>query len=334
MHAIENGGCCNIDRTAAERAPRLPEWAPPIRPGRGRRKVARVRSPLVVVLAAALLLAGCNPGQTTPYGAGLVQTGTLTACVAPLGPPAAGIPFSPTGEPLADELVGYNVDIAAELAHRLDLAPRIVETPFAELLEAVAGHRCDVSVSSQNITASRSEVVDFVPYTRASQRVLVAHDNPLAIDTIDGLCGRLVSATSGSIMVDMVEGSGDFAGYGLSQACLASGRQPIEVQRYPDHEQAVQALLDGAVAAHLGNSNFVFRFPDRLAQSPATLPAARQGIGVAMDRPALRDALAEALAAMIDDGAYHAILLEHLGSEERVRAGSIAEPGDASTEVR
>jgi hypothetical protein len=57
-------------------------------------------------------------------------------------------------------------------------------------------------------------------------------------------------------------------------------------------------------------------------------------IGVAMDRPALRDALAEALAAMIDDGAYHAILLEHLGSEERVRAGSIAEPGDASTEVR
>ena len=285
---------------------------------------------LLAFVAAAVL--GCGPGNpNTPYGAGLVTPGTLTVCLAPVGLPAAGVAYGPTGAQLSSELVGYNVDFAREIADRLELAPTLVETPFAELLAAVAGHRCDVSISSQNITTGRSEVVDFVPYTRARQRVLVAKDNPLSIATIEGLCGRLVSATDGSILVDMVEGSGDFGGYGLSQACLASGRQPIEVHRYSDHEQAVQALLDGSVAAHLGNPNFVFRYPDELAQSPATLPAARQGIAVAKDRPELRQAVAEALREMIDDGTYHAILLEHLGSEERVRAGSIAESEDPPT---
>ena len=290
---------------------------------------------LLALVAAATTVLACGPANPgPPYGAGLVQAGTLTVCVAPVGVPAAGVAYGPTGAQLSDELVGYNVDFARAIADRLELAPTLVETPFAELLDAVAEHRCDVSVSSQNITTGRAEVVDFVPYTRASQRVLVTHANPLAIDTIEGLCGRSVSATDGSILVDMVEGSGDFGGFGLSQACLASGRQPIEVHRYPDHERAVQALRDGSVAAHLGNSNYVFRYPDELAQSPATLPAARQGIGVAKDRPELRQAVAEALREMIDDGTYHAILLEHLGSEERVRAGSIAETDDAPTEMR
>jgi polar amino acid transport system substrate-binding protein len=257
--------------------------------------------------------------------------GTLTVCVAPVGVPAAGIPYGPDGAAPANELVGYNVDFAREIAGRLELTASLVETPFVELLTAVADHRCDISISSQNITSGRSEIVDFVPYTRASQRVLVARDNPLAIETIEGLCGQQVSATEGSILVDMVEGGGDFDGFGLSQACLASGQLPIEVHRYPDHEQAVQALLEGSVAAHLGNSNAVFRYPDQLAQSPATLPAARQGIGVAKDRPALRMAVAKAVVDMIDDGTYHAILLEHLGSEEQVRAGSIAESEEPPT---
>lgn len=277
----------------------------------------------------------CAPTNTdTPYGRGLLTPGALTVCVAPVGVPAAGIPYGPDGRPLSAELVGYNVDFATEIAARLELAPTLVETPFAELLESIAEHRCDISVSSQNITAGRAEVVDFVPYTRARQRVLVAKDNPLAIDTIEGLCGQLVSATEGSIMVDMVEGGGDFAGYGLSQACLASGRLPIEVHRFADHDEAVQALLDGSVAAHLGNSNFVFRYPDQLAQSTATLPAARQGIGVAKDRPELRRAVAKAVVDMIDDGTYHAILLEHLGSQERARAGSIAEAEELPLQER
>ena len=292
---------------------------------------APARRSLAALLGAALLLGGCAAAAPRqPYEVGLIQPGRLVICIAPVGVPAAAQPRSPMGSPLADGLVGYNVDFGEAIAARLDLAPRLVETPFAELVEAVMEHRCDLSISSQNITAGRLALVDFVPYTRARQRVLVASGNPHRIDTIEGLCGRLVSATEGSILVDMVEGSGDFGGFGLSQACLAEGRRPIEVHRYGSHDEAVQALLDGVVAAHLGNPNFVFRHPAELAQSVATLPAARQGIALAKDRPALRQAVARVIVEMIDDGAYHEILLEHLGSDERVRAGSIAEPEPAA----
>lgn len=308
----------------------LGRGCPPGPPGRSlirrsARGVQLLEVKLLVLVGLVALAGACSGAPQAPHAVGLVQPGRLTACVAPLGQPAAGLPRGPQGSPLPGGLVGYNVDFAREISQRLGLEPRLVEVPFAELLDAVAGHRCDVSVSSQNITASRLEAIDFVPYTRSRQRVLVASGNPHEITTIDGLCGRLVSATEGSILIDMVEGSGDFSAFGLSQACLASGRRPIEVHRYASHDGAVQALLDGTVAAHLGNPNFVFRFPDRLTQSPATLPAARQGIGVAKDRPELRLAISRAILAMIDDGTYHAILVDHLGSDERARAGSIVE---------
>lgn len=286
---------------------------------------------LQILLALGLVAAACSgPAPSQLEAAQLVRPGHLTACIAPLGQPAAGYPRGPRGEQLAGELAGYNVDFARALAERLELRVAVSVTPFSGLLDAVTSHRCDVAVSSQNITSRRLEIVDFVPYTRARQRVLVAHGNPQRIATIEGLCGQLVSATTGSTHIDMVEGTGDFNGFGLSQACLADGQPPIEVHRFGSHEEAVQALLDGSVTAHLGNPNFAHRFPEQLTQSPATLPAARQGIAVAKDRPLLRGAVAAALTAMIDDGAYHAILVEHLGSDERARAGSII-GGDRET---
>jgi len=273
---------------------------------------------VVTVLACLVATLGCAaPAPTRALDAELAAPGKLTVCVALLGALAAA-------EDASGKLAGYNVDFAAEIAGRLALAPELVVTPFAGLLDRVESHGCDVSISSQNITAGRLEHVDFVPYTRASQRILVAIGNPAGIDDLGGLCGQLVSTTEGSIFADMVEGAGDFEGIGLSQACLASGDLPIEVHKFAEQKQAVQALLDGSVAAHLGNPNYAYDYPDQLAQSTATLPPSRQGIGVAKDHPSLRAAVEQALSAMIADGTYHDILLRYLESERLVAAGSIA----------
>lgn len=278
------------------------------------------------IAAALVVVAACAaPAPSLPFDAELGAPGKLTVCVALLGALAAAQDDS-------GALSGYNVDFANRIAERLELAPELVVTPFADLLERVEAHGCDVSVSSQNITAGRLERVDLVPYTRASQRVLVAKGNPAGVDDLGGLCGLMVSTTEGSIFADMVEGSGDFEGRGLSQACLASGELPIEVHKFAHQEAAIRALLDGEVAAHLGNPNFVFDYPDQLSQSQATLPASRQGIGVARDHPQLRAAIESALDELIADGTYHDILFDYLEDERLVAAGSVAATAGPSSQ--
>jgi len=251
----------------------------------------------------------------------LAAPGVLSACVSVVGAPAAGL----TEE---GQLDGYNVAFAAELASRLGLEVEIQQPLFEELIEQVSSHACDISVSSQNITSSRSAEVSFVPYTRSNQPVVVEIGNPESIYTLEDLCGLPVSATAGTTHIDLVEGTGDYVGQGINDQCAAGGGEPIDLQAFQTELEAVTALLDGDVMAYLGNPSFVFDFPDRIVYSEADIPAARQGIAVALDHPSLLAAIESALAAMIADGVYRGILVEHLPNDASVDAVSIEEaPG-------
>jgi polar amino acid transport system substrate-binding protein len=242
----------------------------------------------------------------------------LTACVSVVGSPAASISES-------GQLDGYNVAFANELADRLNLEIAIQQPLFEDLIEQVSSHVCDMSISSQNITASRAEQVSFVPYTQSVQPVLVEVGNPETIDTLDALCGLPVSATNGTTHVDLVTGVGDYVGQGLNDQCTSAGSSPIDLRTYGTELEAVTALLDGEVVAYLGNPSFVFDFPDRIVYSQASLPPARQGITVAADHPETLAAVEAALAEMIADGVYRGILVQYLPNEDSVRAVSIEE---------
>ncbi len=247
----------------------------------------------------------------------LTAPGVLTACLSVVGAPATGL----SGDGL---LVGYNVSFATEIADRLGLELATQEPPFDDLIDRIRDHQCDVSVSSQNITASRLELVDFVAYSESVQPVQVQIGNPNNIHALSDLCGQPVSATEGTTHVDLVNGTGDFVGQGLNEACAAADRPPIDLKTYATESHAVTALLQADVTAYLGNP-IAFEFPEQIAYSQATLPPARQGITTARDRPALHAAVAAALAEMMVDGTYRAILVEHLLDDGSVQAVSILE---------
>jgi polar amino acid transport system substrate-binding protein len=248
----------------------------------------------------------------------LAVPGTLTICLALLGEPAAVIDES--GEP-----DGYNVAFARELASRMGLTPSFQQTVFGELTTSIRAHACDVSVSSQNITDSRAAAMALTPYTQSVQPVLVYKGNPLGILELGDLCGRTVSAASGSTHVDFVNGTGDFSDDGLNETCRDAGEEPVEVVTFETETEAVQALVDGEVNAYLGNPNFYYDFVDDLDFSGAALPSAVQGIATALDRPLLTQAVRYALDEMIADGTYRSILLQYLLTEENAEAVSIAE---------
>ena len=266
--------------------------------------------------------ASASPSQSAlPSGleAQLVTPGTLTTCVSIVGLPAAGL----TEEGRLD---GYNVAFATEIAARLGLDLVILQPLFEDLIDQVTSNECDVAISSLNMTAVRSTQVSFVPYTRSTQPVVVTSGNPESILTLADLCGLAVSAAAGTTHVDLVEGLGDYSGQGLSERCTSAGDQPIDLQTFQTELEAVTKLLEGDVVAYLGNPNFVFDFPDQLQYAEASLPPARQGMAVALDRPSVLEAVETTFQSMIDDGVYRGILLQYLPNQASVDAVSILEP--------
>jgi polar amino acid transport system substrate-binding protein len=241
----------------------------------------------------------------------LASPTNLTICLSIVGAPAATVGNDGTA-------VGYNVAFANEIASRLSVNPVIRTTDFSELTTQVTSHACDISVSSQNITAQRTAQMNLIPYTQAKLGfpVVVSKGNPKKINSLTDLCGLSVAAAAGTTSVDAVLGQGDYIGRGLSDQCVANKKKPIDLKTYPSEADAVQTLLDFGVAAYLGNANFVSQYPDLIQTSTATLPAARQGIAVALDHPNLTAGVEAALGAMINDGTYIRILSQYLPADD------------------
>jgi len=263
-----------------------------------------------------------TPPPTMPPAAAiegeLSEPGALTACLSVVGAPATTLDDQ-------GQLAGYNVSFATEIAERLGLELATREPLFDALIDIVREHECDIAVSSQNLTASRLELVNFTAYTKSSQPVLVAFGNPSNIDTLMELCGEPVSANEGTTHVDLVNGAGDYSGRGLNAACASAGQPLINLHTFETESHAVTALLSGDVIACLGNSGFAQEFPGQIEFSDAILPVARQGITTAHDRPILHAAVEATLHQMFSDGTYRAILIHHLPNDESVSIVSILE---------
>jgi polar amino acid transport system substrate-binding protein len=227
-----------------------------------------------------------------------------------LGAPAASL--DQDGQPY-----GYNPAFATEIASRMNLRPVIQQQNFDELIAMLQAHTCDISVSSQNITADRSAQVNLIPYTQSKLGfpVVVASGNPKDIASLTDLCAQKVSAAKGTTNVDAVNGVGLYQGDGLNFACEQANVPAVQLMTYDTELDAVQALLDGTVVAYLGNANFVSQYPDLLQESSARLPSAEQGIAVALDHPDTTAAVQASLGEMINDGTYLQILRRYLPAQ-------------------
>jgi polar amino acid transport system substrate-binding protein len=240
------------------------------------------------------------PPALAALDAELVTPGRLTYC-ANLRPGRLGY-RDENGEP-----AGVNIELAKEIARRLGLEAEIRETPFEELIDAVAGGLCDISISSQHITATRLQRIDMLPYTQGSQHIVVRTGNPAGIVALTDLCGRILAVQTGSTHVDLVLGQGDHSGAGIDRDCAAAGRPKVDLRQFDDDADAIEALAGGTADAYIGTDLITV---DRSTEFElaTTLPPTRNGIGVPKDHPALRAAVEGAFQAMIGDGTYQAIL--------------------------
>lgn len=208
----------------------------------------------------------------------------------------------------ADELVGYDVEVARLVAEKLGVAATFVEGEFDGLLAGLDAGRYDLVANGINLTDEREEAYDFSdPYLYDPTVVIVRSDYD-EIATLEDLAGKTTANTITSTYAVMAEE------YGAT------------VTGVDDFAQTIELLEAGRIDATL---NSIVSYNDYLAQQPDApikiavtgdaLPlclAVRQGDDTATFRAAVNEALDELRAS----GELAALSQQYFG-EDRTNAG-------------
>ncbi|MGW5723369.1 transporter substrate-binding domain-containing protein [Amycolatopsis sp. NPDC003865] len=150
---------------------------------------------ILVLMVAGAALTACSVGGPRNSGdlLGQVrQAGTLRVANTQSNPP-----WNFLDE--ATQPTGYDVDVARELAKRLDIKNvEFVPSTFQSFIEGVRAGRFDVVISGQTITAERKKQVDFsVPYEVNGVSIFVKSGNR-AIGGVSDLAGKVIAVSAGT----------------------------------------------------------------------------------------------------------------------------------------
>ncbi|MFD8545934.1 bifunctional serine/threonine-protein kinase/transporter substrate-binding domain-containing protein [Streptomyces sp. NPDC059649] len=207
---------------------------------------------------------------------------------------------------------GLDIDLAHALGRELGVRVTFENAVFDSLLAGLAAGRFDLVMSAMADTKERQEGraegtktgagVDMVDYFRAGLVLVVRTGNPEGITKPGNLSGRTVAVQRGSVARDYVDGLGRSVAKGIkirefdSQAevydDVAKGRSSACLDDFPVAAHTAATLSGGGVLELVGGQ----------------LDPLLYGIAVAKHRPALRDAVREALDRLVRSGEYARIL--------------------------
>jgi polar amino acid transport system substrate-binding protein len=172
-----------------------------------------MRRPILALLAAAVLAAGCTSGGASPsaeaagpIAGGLLdvvtKAGEIRVSTDPQYPPQSEL--TPDGT-----FQGFDIDVATEIAKRMGLDVKF-ETPSWDTITAGSwGGRWDLSVGSMTVTSAREAVVAFsTPYYYTPAQVAASAAS--GITTLDGLAGKTICVGEATTYLDWLNGTLDF----------------------------------------------------------------------------------------------------------------------------
>ena len=103
-----------------------------------------------------------------------------------------------------NELVGFDVDIARELAQRMGHEPELVTTAWDGILAGLVTKKFDLIIGSMAITDERKKAVNFSdPYYVSGAQLIVLKGS--TIKDTGGLRGKVVGATLGETYGDFIK---------------------------------------------------------------------------------------------------------------------------------
>ncbi|AGK60801.1 amino acid ABC transporter substrate-binding protein, PAAT family [Archaeoglobus sulfaticallidus PM70-1] len=269
---------------------------------------------VVVVLLIAIGFAGCTQSETPKQTPAPTQTPAeneipkyylVTEGMLTVGSDIAYPPFEFTDEKTG-KYAGFDIDLMTEIAKRLGLEVKFVNTAWDGIIPGLLSKKYDVICSAMTITEERAKQVDFSePYFEAKQ-VIITRADDTSIQSVKDLDGKKVAVQQGT--------TGDFAAERLKEKGIN-----LEIIRFEGTPEALMAIQKGDADAAIID-NFVAylavkKDPKvyRVVEDPEFEPE-YYGIAVNKDNKGLLEAINKALEEIKKDGTYDKIYEKWFGS--------------------
>jgi polar amino acid transport system substrate-binding protein len=243
---------------------------------------AKLASKAAALLAVgALTLTACGgstPAASPAGGVQLINSGKLTVC--------SDIPYEPFEFQKDGKIVGFDMDIAAELAKDIPAELNVVDSSFEAIETGTALTQCDVSISSISITDTRKAVMDFSTPYLDDDLTLVATEAS-GITNIDGAKGKKVGVQQATTGAQYAKDKG------------------IDAQQFEDSGLLVQALKAGTIDAAVGNQSvlgYAVKDDPNMKRVENYATGEKLGIAIKKGNTAMADKVNGALKRLTDDG--------------------------------
>lgn len=262
---------------------------------RGDLKVRKLKVLLMMLAASVLLLAACGSdkdeeNEQATNGEGeesyeLVKKGSLTFAASGLYKP---FNFEENGE-----LTGFDIEIGNAIAEKLGLEPNPVTNPFETIMQGLIGKKYDAIIGSMAYTKEREKQANFTePYYYSGGMIFVSKDNK-DIKTEDDVKGKKIGVIAQSTYEEPAKNLSDDIQYYSSDVVALK-------------DLTVENRLDAVITADIVGFEAIDNgFEIKEVGKP--LWVEQPSIAIRPDNDALREAIDEALAEMIEDGTYDEI---------------------------
>lgn len=196
------------------------------------------------------------------------------------------------------EVVGFDVDLAREIAKSMGKELRVEDMSFDGLLPALDAGRVDMVIAGMSMTPERAKNVLFSDaYYTASQRIIVKKGSSLR--TARALEGRKIGVQLGT--------TGD---------TLASKISGAKVAQFPSVPTVLSELAIGGVDAVILDdapaAQYIRGFPS-LEIVPGELSSEQYAIAIKQGNDALKQTANQVIRDMKQDGRYDALIRKYFG---------------------
>lgn len=201
-----------------------------------------------------------------------------------------------------DNLVGYDVEVAQNIAKELGVEAEITEAPWDGLLTGLSTDVYDMVVNGVDVTPDREETFDFSdPYAYDHIDLVVKAENT-DITSFDDLKGRTSANSTGSTYAELGEQ------YGAT------------VSNVPTLAETMELVLNGTVDATINADTSVQDYLNTTGETDLKVVArlddvTSYAIPLKKGSDSLREAVNSAIQKMRDDGTLSELSKKYFGAD-------------------
>jgi L-cystine transport system substrate-binding protein len=200
------------------------------------------------------------------------------------------------------ELTGFDVEIAKEVAKRMDVEPVFMETQWDAMFAGLDAKRFDMIANQVGIRPDRQEKYDFSEGYITSAAVLVVHEDNEEIKAFEDLKGKKSGQSMTSNYADIAR------------------KSEAEIVGVEGFNQAIELITSKRVDATINDKMSVLDFKKQKPDAPIKIvatsdDASQSGFMFRKGNETLVEEVNKALQAMIEDGTYLEISKKWFGED-------------------